>query len=289
MKRTMRTMLMAVVAIMFMVGTTGCGQQINTGNVGVLSHLGKVRMEEKSDGFKVFFPFIETMTEWSTKEIEMSLTDLTPRAFDNLAMEKVDVSIWYKVDASQVAELLVKYSEPNAYRGEGGTRYPAYSVVFKEARDAVYKVVATLESLEMHKEREVIADGVKDILQVSLDADDPGVFEITRVVVRAVVTNRSIDAAITMAVENEKKLEAKRIEKEIERENADIEYIRAEGVARANGVINNTLTSEYLQHELNMALMAFAASGSNTVLVPYGMEGMGVMIDQFSRIGGGGE
>ena len=65
---------------------------------------------------------------------------------------------------------------------------------------------------------------------------------------------------------------------EIERKNAEIEAIRAEGIANANNIINKTLTSEYLQHELNLTLQKFAETGANTIVVPANMQGFDMIL-----------
>jgi len=65
---------------------------------------------------------------------------------------------------------------------------------------------------------------------------------------------------------------------EIERKNAEIEAIRSRGIADANEIINRTLTTEYLQHELNMTLQKFAETGANTIVVPANMQGFDMIL-----------
>ena len=126
----------------------------------------------------------------------------------------------------------------------------------------------------MHKVRDQIAGSIKLRLQETLDSNDAGVFTVTRVVIRSILTDPSIEEAVA----NQKRLEAKQVMVEIERKNAEIEAIRAEGVARANGIINKTLTSEYLQHELNLTLQKFAETGANTIVVPANMHGFDMIL-----------
>ena len=115
-------------------------------------------------------------------------------------------------------------------------------------------------------------------LQTALDSNDPKVFDMTRVVIRSILTDPSIEESIREAVANQKRLEAKQVMVEIERKNAEIEAIRAEGIAKANGIINMTLTSEYLQHELNLTLQEFAKTGANTIVVPANMSGFDMIL-----------
>ena len=258
---------------------------IESGNVGIRKTLGKVNPEEATPGMNLKVPVVTQITEFVGKEIAIDLTDLTPKAADNLSLRDMDVTIFYKVDSTQISELYVKYANAHQYDGESDSYFPAYRLVFREARRAAYETVAEIDSLTMHKKREQIADSIKVRLQETLDSNDPDIFVITRVVIRSVLTDPSIEESIREAVANQKRLEAKQIMVEIERKNAEIEAIRAEGIARANNIINKTLTTEYLQHELNLTLQKFAQTGANTIVVPANMNGFDMILptDKLAR------
>ncbi len=251
---------------------------IESGNVGVRKTLGKVSPEEASPGLNLRVPAITQITEFVGKEIAIDLTDLTPKAADNLSLRDMDVTVFYKADSAQIADLYVKYANAHQYDGESDSYFPAYRLVYREARRAAYETVAKIDSLTMHKKREQISDSIKARLQEALDGNDPGVFLVTRVVIRSVLTDPSIEESIREAVANQKRLEAKQVMVEIERKNAEIEAIRAEGIAKANDIINKTLTAEYLQHELNLTLQKFAETGANTIVVPANMEGFDMIL-----------
>ena len=251
---------------------------IESGNVGVRKTLGKVNPEEASPGLNLRVPAITQITEFVGKEIAIDLTDLTPKAADNLSLRDMDVTVFYKADSAQIADLYVKYANAHQYDGESDSYFPAYRLVYREARRAAYETVAKIDSLTMHKKREQISDSIKARLQEALDGNDPGVFLVTRVVIRSVLTDPSIEESIREAVANQKRLEAKQVMVEIERKNAEIEAIRAEGIAKANDIINKTLTAEYLQHELNLTLQKFAETGANTIVVPANMEGFNMIL-----------
>jgi len=251
---------------------------IESGNVGVKKTLGKVQPEEVTPGLSLRIPAITSITEFVGKEIAIDLTDLTPKAADNLSLRDMDVTIFYRAESDQISDLYVKYANAHQYDQESDSYFPAYRLVFREARRAAYETVARIDSLTMHKKREQIADSIKVRLQETLDANDPGVFEITRIVIRSVLTDPSIEASIREAVANQKRLEAKQVMVEIERKNAEIEAIRAQGIANANEIINETLTNEYLQHELNLTLQKFAETGANTIVVPANMRGFEMIL-----------
>ncbi|MBT7331710.1 hypothetical protein HN799_00365, partial [Candidatus Woesearchaeota archaeon] len=71
----------------------------------------------------------------------------------------------------------------------------------------------------------------------------------------------------------------KDIEKDIERRNADIRVIKAEGLAEAQRVINKTLTPLYVQHEAIEAYKTLAGSENTTfIIAPTSPNGTGMPI-----------
>ena len=273
--RSAGVVLLSILAVTFVYLTIVL---IESGNVGVKKTLGKVNPEEVSPGLTLRMPAITQITEFVGKEIAIDLIDLTPKAADNLSLRDMDVTVFYKAAAEQIADLYVKYANAHHYDEESNSYFPAYRLVYREARRSAYETVAKIDSLTMHKKREQIASSIKARLQETLESNDPDVFEVTRVVIRSVLTDPSIEESIREAVANQKRLEAKQVMVEIERKNAEIEAIRAEGIAKANNIINKTLTNEYLQHELNLTLQKFAETGANTIVVPANMHGFNMIL-----------
>ena len=251
---------------------------VETGNVAVERTLGKVDHEEKGQGLNFKAPFLTTSIEFSAKEIAIDINDLTPKAADNLSLKDLDVSVFYRVPQDRVSELMVKYAA-SAARGADGVYMPAYGLLFREARAAIYEQVSRIDSLQLHKQRDILQNAVLEELQGRLERTDPGDLLITRVVVRALNTDPSIEAAIRDAVEAEKRLEAKQVQVEIAKKDAEIEIERAKGIAEANNIINSSLTAEYLQHEVNLALQEFADNGGSVVVIPANMQGFDLILD----------
>ncbi|HZF15432.1 MAG TPA: SPFH domain-containing protein [Steroidobacteraceae bacterium] len=274
--RVLPAVLLAIGALILVFATS---YTVETGNVAVKQTLGTVDLEEVGPGFHMRLPFVTSVREFSAKENAFDLTDLTPKAADNLSLRELDVTIFYSAAASRIADLSVKYAATEE-RGPGGFFYPAYGVVWREGRGAVYEVVAKVDSLQLHKQRDSLQADVQTLLQQRLDAKDPGAFSVQRVVVRALNTDPSIEASIQLAVQNQKKLEAKKIEVEIAAKEAEIEVARAQGIAKANQIINASLTAEYLQHEINLALSEFAKNGGQTVVIPANMQGFQLLLNQ---------
>ena len=252
---------------------------IETGNVGVKKTLGTVDLEEVTPGFHLRLPLLTSVKEYSGKENTFDLTDLTPKAADNLSLRDLDVTVFYSTAADKIADVAVKYAASDQ-PGDGGVLYPGYGLLWREARGAIYEVVAKVDSLQLHKQRNELQNEVQTLLQKRLDAEDPDVFSISRVVVRALNTDPSIEQSIQLAVQNQKRLEAKKIEVEIAAKEAEIEVAKAQGIAKANQIINASLTAEYLQHEINLALREFAKNEGQAIVIPANMQGFQIMLNQ---------
>jgi len=244
---------------------------ISTGNVGVRTTLGVMSQDEVPPGVYAKWPLVSRVEEFTAKEVAIDLTDLTPKARDNLSLRDMDITVYYRVVGASIAELGAKYAGQSTPAPEG-YMLPAYNLVFRIARNTAYEEVAKVDSLIMHTRRDELSTAMHANMQAELDTTDPGVFKITRVVVRAVSTDPSIEESIRNAVSNQKKLEAMEVQTQIAQKEAEIKVTEARGIAESNRIIAGSLTREYLQHEANQALLKFAESdNTSTVIVPAGM------------------
>lgn len=266
------TLAALVIAFLF-----GSFYVVDTGHVGVERTLGKVDLVETQPGMNFKLPLLTTAYEFSAKEIALDLDDLRPKAADNLSLQDLDVTVYYNAAADSVADLMVKYANASQYSPEA--ILPAYGIVYREARGAVYEQIAKIDSLELHRLRDTLQTAIQDSLQARLEDKDGDALQISRVVVRALNTDPSIEASIREAVANQKKLEAKQISVDIAKKDAEIEIERARGIAEANIIINESLTAQYLQHEINMALQSFAENDGQLVVMPANMQGFDVILD----------
>lgn len=267
--------IVAAVAALILVAValTSCGT-IESGNVGVRTTLGRVNPDEVEPGLYLGVPGISRVQEFSGKEIGIDLNDLTPKARDNLSLRDLDVTIYYRVLPTSIADLTVKYAAQHGLEeGKRSVYLPANGLLQRLARNALYEQAARIDSLVMHTRRDELAAAVQKALQAELDANDKGVFTITRVVIRALTTDPAIEKAIQDSVAAQKQLETTKQRIAIAEAEAQVEIKKAEGIAKANQIINQSLTREYLQHESNLALQKFAEKGgTNTVVIPANMQ-----------------
>lgn len=242
-----------IAVILACVVLAGCGS-VDTGEVGVrTTFTGKVVSDEIKQGF--YTSWTSSVRRYSVKEITVELFDITPKAADNLSLQDMDVEVYYVPRADQVAELKIKYANRDAREGRGDAWYPAYELVRSYARNAIYAEVAKYNSLEIHKNRESIARAVRTAVQQQLDRDDPGVFAVTKVIVRDVRTDISIEQSIKLAVAKNKELEAKTIELDIARKQEEI-----------NKVLDASLTPAVLEQRRLDVQLAAIEKGANVNL-----------------------
>ncbi len=255
-------------------GITSCGT-VESGNVGVRTTLGKVNPEEVEPGIFLGVPGVSRVQEFSAKEIALDLNDLTPKARDNLSLRDLDVTVYYRVQPGAIADLYVKYAAQHGLQegGRSSAYLPAFGLLTRLSRNVVYEQAAKIDSLVMHTQRDELAQAVQRALQVELDSNDKGVFVISRVVIRQLTTDPAIEKAIQDSVAAQKQLETTKQRIAIAEAEAQVEVKKAEGIAKANQIINQSLTREYLQHESNMALQKFAEKGgTTTVVLPANMQ-----------------
>ena len=258
----------AVAALGLLLSSAGT---IQTGNVGIRTTLGVISRQEIEPGIYFKWPLISSVQEFSAKDIVIDLSDLTPKAKDNLSLRDMDVSIYYRANQSRIAELSAKYAS-QSLRHPDGYYMPEHELMWRVARNVCYEEIARLDSLVIHTLRDQLGMAIAKKMQAELDRTDNGVFVVSRVVIRSVQTDPSIEQSIQQAVANQKKLEAMQVQTEIAKKEADIKVTEAHGIAEANRIISGSLTREYLQHEANQALLKFAEKGnSNTIVVPSGM------------------
>lgn len=267
-----RAILGLMLAAGLALAVTSCGT-VESGNVGVRTTLGKVNLEEVEPGVYFGLPGVSRVKEFSAKEIGLDLNDLTPKARDNLSLRDLDVTVYYRVAAGSVADLYIKYAGQHTQDEGSRVSLPAYGMLQRLARNAIHEQASRIDSLVMHTRRDELSLAVSKSLQAELDANDKGVFTVTRVVIRALTTDPAIEKAIQESVAAQKQLETTKQRIAIAEAEAQVEVKKAEGIARANQIINQSLTREYLQHESNLALQKFAEKGgTTTVVIPANMQ-----------------
>ena len=237
---------------------TSCGwRSIETGNVGITKLHGKVSSEVKEEGLR--FTWWAKIYEVSLKETEISLNDLKPKAKDNLFLDDLDVSIYYNTTKEQAPKLFTKYS--NQYKKvdkkrESSKYFVGYTLVEQVARSVIFDKISEHDSLTIHQQRNIIEVAIKEQLQEELDKNDAGAFKITRVIIKGVATDKSVEESFRRRVTAEKDLET-----------ANLQQERAKIEAETNNIKTSGLTDKVLAEKWIDALKVMSQNGNNTFII----------------------
>ena len=204
--------------------------QIDTGNVGVESSLGQYKTEELQPG--VYFTLFKNVVEVSAKENALSFNDLKPKSKDNLTMADFDFDVYYRIDPSKAADLLMKYRGDLSEAGKDGAQMLGINLLTRQGREAAYRAAADIRAAEMHTKRSDLAASIQKTMQDELDKDaGKGSFIVTNVIVRNIVTDPALEAAIKDAGKKDFEIAAKDKEIELAKREADRKRIEAQGEA----------------------------------------------------------
>jgi len=262
-----RVVKYVIIPIVVLTVLLGCFSIVSTGNVGVKKTMGQTSIEESTAGLVPKLPFFTSVDEFNVREAVIDFQDLKPKAGDNLSLQDLDVSVFYEVNPSRAADLHIEFLGQTQYDENEGVYLPGYGIVFRQAREAIYDTVSTIDSLTIHQKRDQLTNAIKIRLQRSLDALSPGSFTVTQVALRAVTTDKSIEESIQLAVKAQKDLERTEIQLEIAEKEAEIAVTKATGEAEANRAVSASITPALLRQQYNEALMKFAETGANTVVM----------------------
>ncbi len=206
----------------------------------------------------------------SIKNLSVENVDFRPKTYSEsfkiLSSDELNITLrWQtiiKIQPNTIKDVVENYAGNNFY-----VRF-----IKEPLRSMVRKHVQNLASREVKQKRnEISADVIKE-LNAYLE-DTPFV------VISGVVGNIDYPLIVTEAVEKklaaQQLLDEKQTQIEIARKDAEIRIEEAKGIAKAQEIINSTLTANYLQHEAINAQLKMADSPNHTtVYIPSGPNGI---------------
>lgn len=235
----MKKMIYTLLLLPFFAACT----QIDTGNVGVESTLGQYKTEELAPG--VYFTAFKSVLEVSAKENALALQDLKPKSKDNLTMADFDFDVYYRIDPSKAADLLMKYRGDLSETGKDGAQMIGVNLISRQAREAAYRAAAEIPAADMHTKRSDIASAIGKAMQEELDKDaGKGAFLVTNIIIRNIVTDPALEAAIKEAGKVQFQIKAKEQEVQLAKAEADRKRIEAQGDADAIRIKTQALTAQ---------------------------------------------
>lgn len=204
---------------------------------------------------------------WRNEAINVDVRPKTyTERFNILTKDELNISFSFqtiiKPENGKVKDVVEKYSGDDFYK-----RY-----IQEPLRSMVRKNVQVLDSREVKNERAQISAAVMEELKAYL-ADSPFLVSST------VVGNIDYPDVVTAAVEKKlaalQMLEEKETQIQIAIKNAEIAKEEAKGLSESQAIINETLTTNYLQYLAIKAQLSMASSPNHTtVYIPSGANGI---------------
>jgi regulator of protease activity HflC (stomatin/prohibitin superfamily) len=232
---------------------------VPAGTVGVVDLFGRVSDTERQAGLNFVIPFaqLQIMNVKTEEEKE----DMAVPSKEGLTIN-LEVSILHRLSPDKASDV---------YRTVG-LNYRNI-IIIPQFRSVCRGVTVNYEAKSLYTSgREEISQKIHDELKGMLEEN--GVI-LEKVLLRAIRLPNTVAAAIEVKLKAEQEAEQMKFVLEKERKEAERKIIEAEGIAKAQEIINRTLTSAYLQHEAIQSQLKMAESPNHTtVYIPVGTNGI---------------
>ena len=240
---------------------TGCFKVVETGQVGIrTTFTGKIESEELQQGFHL--KILSDIKKFSVKQIPIDLSDLKPKASDNLRLQDFDVTVYYTINPAAVSDIYIKYQN-STVQSPDGVYYPAYQLIHNLARSAANDAVSKFPSMQLNEKRLELENNIMASLQNELDAAEKGVFTVDRVNVTNIITDPTVEQSIQKIADTENQKIIARNQLEIAKTQAEEYKIRSESI-----------TESILQDKQLDVLMKLATTENRVFVIPQDFKGI---------------
>lgn len=205
---------------------------VPAGYVGVVDFFGRVSPRPLNSGINFVNPLARVINMSIRTQEDKETMSVPSKEGLNISL---DVSVLYRLDLTKAAEV---------YRTIG----PYYQEVMllPQYRAAARGVTVAHEAKALYtSERELLAQGIFDSLKNLIG--DRGVI-IERVLLRAITLPVTVSSAIEQKLKAEQEAERMKFILQRETQEAERKRIEAAGIRDAQGIINQSLTSQYLHY-----------------------------------------
>ena len=267
-----------VVAVFLIIALTSFAQPltiVRAGHVGVKDHFGTVADEELSPGLHLKHPFTKVVQmSVRTHDYTMSIASGEGKrqgddSIDVLTSEglsvPLDLSVFYRLIPSGASDVYDKL----------GLDYEE-TILRSSIRSAIRSATVDFSSVHMYSaRRDELVLAITDQL---VELCGPRHVEVENVLIRNVKLPKDLGLAIEDKLVKQQEAEAMPFVLATARRESTRKSIEAGGIAVAQGIIDNSLTPEYLRW-YSLEMMGKLANSPNTTIIfsPVDQNGMPVM------------
>ena len=232
--------------------SSGCGMTtIEDGQAGVKADFGKISDEQVATGWHFYFPVVSWIETWDVKTQELKEVATVPSSEGLIS--QLDISILYNVPKDRV--VFVRKTTGRDYRE---------TIIEPYVREAIRNIVSgyAVKALFSDEGRHEIGNKILAFLKEKLE---PRGINVQDVLLRDVRLPPSFAASIEAKLRAEQESLQKEFELTKAKKDAEIEVARAEGAAKSNLIIANSITENYLRYKWVESLKS---SNMQVVYVP---------------------
>ena len=246
---------------------------VKAGNVGYITH-------EPWLGFWLKGGYVTTMQGpgyfgWSFRHLRVMQISVMPTNFDEQfeLLDRDQLKISFQVhftlrpDAKRIKEVVEEYNGSNWYE----------QVVQKPLQSIVRDAVGNVESSQFISNQKHIEATIQEQTQIFLQGKP---FFVDKVSVGNLKYPEAVTSAAAARQAAQQTLAQRELEIQTAQKSAQIRAAEAEGIRKAQEIINATLTPIYVQHEFIQAMKEIATKPGNTVIyIPLGPNGLPTLTD----------
>jgi regulator of protease activity HflC (stomatin/prohibitin superfamily) len=216
--------------------SSGCGMAvIEDGEAGVKAQFGSIQEQPLATGWHFYVPLFTWIETWNVKTQELKEVATVPSSEGLIS--QLDISVLYNVPKDRVVHVRKTIG-----------RYYMETVVEPYVREAIRNVVSgyQVKALFSDAGRHEIGNRILEFLREKLE---PRGIAVQDVLLRDVRLPPSFAASIESKLRAEQEALQKEFELAKAKKDAEIEVAKAEGVAKSNLIISNSITENYLRYK----------------------------------------
>lgn len=236
------------------IAIAGCAV-IRPGQVGLKQTLGKLKNNPINPGTKLFNPFVSKILKINVRTVEIYETLPLPTK-EGLSVQ-AQITLLYHVKPESVRDVYINY----------GRNYEDVFVLsnfLATAREVSARYYAKeLYAIDREKVESVIAE------ELASDLDGKG-FQVDAVLLKDIILPPSMSQAIQDKVNAEQATLQMEFTIEKQKKEAERQFIEAEGIKRAQLIIDSSLTKELLQYNYIQMMKGLVTSPNAKVIISDG-------------------
>ncbi len=238
---------------------------IDEGEGVLLTEFGKIYSTETEPGLHTKRPWASKI-EWPIRLRSLSQT-IESRTIDDMILT-FDIQLMWAVDPENLENVYSKVAKDYTTL-ETGFLVPI-------ARDSFRDIIGNKAFTDINRKRDLISIEITEYASAALKQK---YIVLDSIQIRKIMVPDSVNAAIEEKQKKEQELQAMKYEVDKQKEAALARIEEAKGLAKAQRIINSTLTPAYLQHEGIQMLKKLSDSPNTTfIMVPTASKSSGVPI-----------